>query len=73
MYFAGYESQDVFDSMSTIVNNTRIDTSKNSTNYDEESDKNSLHKSIIPILILSKIIGLFPIQGIRGKNSSYLV
>lgn len=59
--------------MSTIVKNTRINASKDTIINDEESDKNSLHKSIVPFLILAKIVGLFPIQGIREKNSSYLM
>lgn len=71
-YIAGYESQGVFDTMSTIVNNTQIDASKDNTS-DEESDKNSLYKSIVPILTIANIVGLFPVQGIRGKNSSYLM
>lgn len=59
--------------MSTIVNETRDDASKNDTTNTEESDTNSLYKSIIPILIFEKIIGYFPLQGIRGKNSSNFV
>lgn len=59
--------------MSTIVNEIRSDTLKDRTTNDEESDTNSLFKSIVPILILVKIIGLFPVQGITGKNSKNLV
>lgn len=43
------------------------------TSIDENNDNNSLHKSIFPILVLAKIIGLFPLQGITEKNASYLV
>jgi len=37
------------------------------------SDKNSLHRAITPVLILAKVCALLPVQGIRGKNTSYLV
>lgn len=59
--------------MLTNINKTQVDSSKNRKTNNEESDQNSLHKSIIPVLVITKIIGFFPVQGIRGKNSSHLM
>lgn len=42
-------------------------------NIDQINDKDTLHKSIVPLLLLAKYFGLFPVHGIRGKNTSYLL
>ncbi|XP_050540082.1 gustatory receptor for sugar taste 64f [Daktulosphaira vitifoliae] len=40
---------------------------------DVVSGKNSLHRSIAPILKLAKLIALLPVQGTTSRNTSYLV
>lgn len=51
----------------------RIKALEDSIRKDIISDKNSLHRSIIPVLLLANFIGLLPVQGIKGQNTSYLV
>lgn len=36
------------------------------------SDKDSLHRSIIPVLMLAHLLALLPVQGIHGRNTSFL-
>lgn len=61
------------DNFGLPVNNVQIKTWEGYIPINENSDNDSLHKSIFPILLLAKIMGLFPLQGLRGKNASYLV
>lgn len=44
-------------------------------NKDNDMVRNetTLHKTIIPLLIVAKIFGLFPVKNICGQNGSYMV
>lgn len=55
------------------VNYVRIKALEDSIKKEIISDKNSLHRSISPVMMLAHFFALIPVQGIRGQNSSSLV
>ncbi|CAI6343121.1 unnamed protein product [Macrosiphum euphorbiae] len=64
---------EIQDDLGMPVNYVRIKALKDSMRKDIISDKNSLHRPIMPLLILMQMCALLPVQGIRGQNTSYLV
>ncbi|XP_022180782.1 gustatory receptor for sugar taste 64f-like [Myzus persicae] len=63
---------EIQDDLGMPVNYVRIKALEDSIRKDIISDKNSLHRAITPVLILSQMFAIFPVQGIRGQNTSYL-
>ncbi|KAE9535846.1 hypothetical protein AGLY_007747 [Aphis glycines] len=64
---------EIQDELGMPVNYVRIKALEDDIRMNLISDKNSLHRAITPVLILAQICALLPVQGIRGKNTSYLV
>uniref|UniRef100_A0A2H8TLK2 Putative gustatory receptor 64f n=1 Tax=Melanaphis sacchari TaxID=742174 RepID=A0A2H8TLK2_9HEMI len=64
---------EVQDELGMPVNYVRIKALEDDIRTNIISDKNSLHRAITPVLILAQICALLPVQGIQGKNTSYLV
>ncbi|XP_050434748.1 gustatory receptor for sugar taste 64f-like [Adelges cooleyi] len=56
-----------------IHNYRKIKTLEENIRKDIVSDKNSMHRSITPVLMLARFFALLPVQGIRSRNTSYLV
>lgn len=67
--FSEFELQD---GVGMLVNEVQIEVVNDGELIDQISDKNALHKSIVPLLMLAKYFGLFPVHGIKGQNNSYL-
>lgn len=55
------------------VNYVRIQMLEDIIRKDIVSDKNSLHRAITPVLVLAHCFALLPVQGIKGRNTSYLM
>lgn len=64
---------EIQDDLGLPVNYVRIKSLEDTIRKDIVSDKNSLHRAIIPVLMLAHFFALLPVQGIKGKNTSYLV
>ncbi|XP_015369416.1 PREDICTED: gustatory receptor for sugar taste 64f-like isoform X3 [Diuraphis noxia] len=64
---------EIQDDFGIPVNYVRIKALEDGIRMNIVSDKNSLHRAITPVLILAQMCALLPVQGIRGKNTSYLV
>ncbi|XP_001942787.2 gustatory receptor for sugar taste 64f-like [Acyrthosiphon pisum] len=64
---------EIQDDLGMPVNYVRIKALEDDIRMNIISDKNSLHRAITPVLILAQMCALLPVQGIRGKNTSYLV
>jgi len=55
------------------VNHVRIQMLEDIIRKDIVSDKNSLHRAITPVLVLAHCLALLPVQGIKERNTSYLM
>lgn len=64
---------EILDDIGMPVNYVRIKALEDSIRKDIVSDENSLHRAITPVLMLARFLALLPVQGIHGKNTSYLV
>ncbi|XP_026821627.1 gustatory receptor for sugar taste 64f-like isoform X1 [Rhopalosiphum maidis] len=64
---------EIQDELGMPVNYVRIKALEDDIRMNIISDENSLHRAITPVLILAQICALLPVQGILGKNTSYLV
>lgn len=71
--FNNVADSEVHDDIGMSVNYVRIKALENSIRKDIISDKYSLHRAITPVLTVAYLIGLLPVQGIKGRNTSYLV
>lgn len=55
------------------VNYVQIKALEDSIRKEIISDNNSLHRAIIPVMMLANFLALIPVQGIKGQNTSSLV
>lgn len=63
---------EIQDDRGVPVNYARIKALEEIIRKDIVSDRNSLHRAITPVLTLAHFFALLPVQGIQGKNTSYL-
>lgn len=64
---------EIHDDIGMSVNYIRMKALEDSIRKDIISDNYSLHRAITPVLTMAYFIGLLPVQGIKGRNTSYLV
>jgi gustatory receptor len=64
---------EIQDDLGMPVNYVRIKALEDNIRKDIVSDKDSLLRSIAPIIKLGHCIALLPVQGFNGPNTSYLV
>ncbi|VVC41288.1 Gustatory receptor, partial [Cinara cedri] len=69
----GHKDFEIKDDRGMPVNYVRIKELEENIRKEIISDKNSLHRSITPVMMLAHFFALIPVQGINGQNTSSLV